>query len=94
MELYILTGILFLTQLGDWYSTRTILNKGGIEQNPIAKRLMEIFTMDGFLFVKTVGVTAIGYWVGSQMWFALVGIIVFYCFILMHNWKSMPASGR
>ena len=89
MELYILTGILFLTQLGDWYSTRVILNRGGREQNPVAKRLMDLLSIDGFLFVKTVGVTAIGYWVGSQMWFALVGIILFYVFVLMHNWKSL-----
>ena len=81
--------LLAVLQLGDWYSTRTILNRGGREQNPVAKKLMDLLSMDGFLFVKTVGVTAIGYWVGSQMWFALVGIILFYVFVLMHNWKSL-----
>ena len=92
MELYILTAILFLTQLGDWYSTRTILSKGGVELNPVAKRLMDVFGMDGFLSAKTVVVTALGYYVGSQQWWLLVGLIVFYVFVVIYNWRSMPGS--
>lgn len=90
MTLYILTAILFLTQLGDWYTTRTILSKGGVELNPVAKKLMDEFGMDVALSLKTILVTAAGYWIGSQEVWLLVAVILFYVFVLIYNWRSMP----
>ena len=83
-----LVGILALTQALDWYSTRTILNRAGREQNPIARRLMELMGVDGFLCIKAVTVSAVGWFILPWPWLVAL-LIVFYAGVLAHNWKSL-----
>ena len=78
-----------ITQALDWYSTRRILGKGGIEQNPVAKWFMDRMTVDGFLGAKAVAVTGIGYWLSGPYTALLVLLIVFYAGVLAYNWKSL-----
>ena len=85
-----LTLALAALQLLDWFSTRTILNRGGIEQNPVAKKLMALLTMDGFLGTKAFAVTVLGYIAGLQYLHLLFGIVVIYIAVVAHNWRSMP----
>ena len=88
--LYILIFILFLLQLIDSYTTRMVLNNGGVEMNPIAKKLMNIFTINGYLAGKGVVVTALGYFVGKENLWILVGICTWYGFWMYHNWTQLP----
>lgn len=83
-----LVAALSITQLLDWYSTRTILNKGGFEQNPVANKAMSIVGVDTYLFVKTVAVTAVGWYISPYPW-ALALLVAFYMYVIVHNWKSM-----
>ena len=86
-----ITIALFVLQLLDHYTTRTIINNGGRELNPIMAKAFEIFGMDEALAIKTIAVTALGYWICSVgYWAATAGLCVFYVFILIHNWRSMP----
>jgi hypothetical protein len=83
------TLVFFALQLADWYSTRTILAKGGREQNPVARALIGILGVDGFLGAKTVAATAVGYWIGSQVIYFLAVLICLYFIVVRHNWRSM-----
>ena len=80
---------LAITQALDWYSTRRILGKGGIEENPVAKWFMDRMTVDGFLGAKAVAVTGIGYWLSGPYTALLVLLVVFYAGVLAYNWKSL-----
>ena len=80
---------LAVTQALDWFSTRRILGKGGIEQNPVAKWFMDRMTMDGFLGTKAVVVTGIGYWLSGPYPWLVALLIVFYAGVVAYNWKSL-----
>ncbi len=89
-NLYLVTFLIALSQLLDWYSTRTILGRGGYEQNPVASKGMKLLGVNGYLGVKSVVVTVLGYFAGTQsLWLALTILLVFVG-VLVHNWKSMP----
>ena len=89
MTLLSLTAILFALQLLDWWSTRTIINKGGYEQNPVMKKLFGEFGMDITLGMKTIVVTGLGYFAGEQEPIALALIVGIYLTVIVHNWKSI-----
>lgn len=86
---YVLVAILFLEQLGDWYSTRTILNKGGVEQNAIMATVFKLIGVDTALAIKTIVVPILGYVVGIQSIYVLIGLVLLYVWVLYHNWKSL-----
>ena len=83
----ILTFIVLLTQLGDWYTTCNIINKGGHEQNPVAKWFMSKITMDGYLAAKTIIITGIVYFCPYNI-LAIANIMI-YTWVLWHNSRSM-----
>jgi hypothetical protein len=83
------TLVLFALQLADSYSTRMILSKGGVERNKIAKTLMGMFGVTGFLTIKTFGVSAAGYWIGTQNIYLLATVICWYFIVVRYNWRSM-----
>ena len=85
-----LTILLALLQVGDHYTTRTIINNGGRELNPIMAKAFEHFGMKRTLIVKGIGVTALGYFIGTQSIELLAALVVFYIGIIIHNWRSMP----
>ena len=50
---------------------------------------MDRMTMDGFLGIKAVAVTGIGYWiVGPYPWLVVL-LVMFYAGVLAYNWKSL-----
>ena len=83
-----LVVVLLITQLLDWYTTRTILRNGGYEQNPVTKKGIELLGVDPFLGIKAVAVTGLGFYIGNV--FVLGGLVTVYVFVLVHNWRSMP----
>jgi hypothetical protein len=89
MEKTISVLILFALQLFDWYSTRTVLKRGGIEQNPIAAEGMKILGMDGFLGAKTVFVTCVGFYLSEVAPSLVWGLCAVYLYVALHNAKSL-----
>ena len=71
-------------QVADFVTTRIVLDRGGYEQNPVAVFFMEMLTVNGFLAVKTIVVTAIGYFV-----WLLAAITAVYAWVIHHNMKSI-----
>jgi len=81
--------ILGILGLMDCYSTRRIILAGGHEQNPIAKALMAVLGMDGFLSLKMVAMIVCGFYAPPIM----AGIVaVLYAAVMIHNWKSIPKA--
>jgi len=89
--IYILTLTFFILQLLDWYSTRTILNNGGKEQNPLMNFLFHLNkeNVDIVMCIKALLSTLIGYFIGVAIPICLVILIVIYLFVVIHNWKSL-----
>lgn len=87
--LYLLLIILFVEQLADWYSTRTILAKGGTEQNPVMAKLFAVLGVDVTLAIKTICTLAAGYYIGEQYIYGLILLILVYVWVLYHNWQSL-----
>ena len=79
-------------QVADFVTTRIVLDRGGHEQNPVAAFLMEILTVNGFLGIKSVVVTVIGYYVGQETIFMLIAIIAVYLSVIHHNMLSIKRT--
>jgi len=84
-----LTIILGVTQLGDLYTTRTILDKGGIEVNRLARKLMNVLTVDGYLALKAIITTVFGYYAGFAALPILVTLVVLYIFVVVYNIRQL-----
>ena len=89
MEIYILTFALFLLQLADWYSTFTVIKTGGYEQNPIMAEFFKRLGINTTLAIKTAMVTYLGLLIGQVNLLVLLGLVLFYVFVIIHNWKSL-----
>ena len=89
MELYLLSFAFFVLQLIDWYTTRTILKAGGYEQNPVMVFVFKYINVNVAMGVKTVILSALGYFVGQVYPIILVGFILYYSWVAYHNWKSL-----
>jgi hypothetical protein len=87
--IYILTLTLFILQCLDWYTTRTILNKGGCEQNPVIAFVFKYVDVDVTLAFKAILFTILGYFIGLEYTFLLVALIIFYTAVVIYNWKSL-----
>lgn len=84
----LLTFIFFLTQLGDWYTTRTAISKGGAEGNPIAKFFMKYLGIDGYLLVKVIATTSLVFFiVAPTSTIGTAGLIAFYIWVLYNNYS-------
>ncbi len=94
--IYILTILLLALQLLDWYTTRTILGRGGVELNPVMRRLFMEFDVDAILGIKALVVAAAGAWIGAQqvdyigsgLW-VLGGLCAIYAAVVMYNMRSL-----
>lgn len=83
--------MLFITQMLDWHTTRTILKRpGGQELNPVARWLMSRMTVDGFLAGKVVVVTGLGCAAGQYSPVPLMVLVALYIVVVSYNWRSMP----
>lgn len=87
--IYLLTFTFFILQCLDWYTTRTILKNGGYEQNPVMAFVFKYVNVDVALAVKTVLLTVSGYYIGSVLPLLLVGLIIVYLAVVIHNAKSI-----
>lgn len=105
MLLIATTLLLFVLQVLDTYTTTTIDDLDGIknndEQMPVTKWLFDHFGRNATLNVKTVAVTAAGYWLGSNrwlfgdvivegLWIELVLVMWYIVVVFGYNWRSMP----
>ena len=79
-------------QVADFVTTRIVLDRGGHEQSPVAAFLMEMLTVNGFLVIKSVVVTVIGYYVGQETIFLLIAIVAVYLSVIHHNMKSIKRT--
>jgi hypothetical protein len=87
--IYLLTFTFFILQLGDWYTTRTILKNGGYEQNPVMAFVFKYMNVDIVLCIKALVSTALGYLIGLEYPLILVGLIFVYFAVVIHNRKSL-----
>jgi hypothetical protein len=87
--IYILTLTFFILQLLDWYTTRTILKNGGYEQNPVMAFVFKYVNVDVALAIKAVLLAVIGYYIGLVLPILLVGLIIIYLAVVIHNGKSL-----
>jgi len=79
--------IVALLQAGDWYTTRTIIAKGGRELNPAIRWLMGKLGVDLALAVKTAAMMAIA----SHSVVACIPLVVIYSYACWHNAKALRA---
>jgi hypothetical protein len=90
MSLDILTALFALTQLGDWYTTRTILILGGREVNPLMNSLFKYFNIDLILVIKAIATTFAMYSIiipNSTLWAIICTI--YYVAVVWHNYKQV-----
>ena len=91
--IYLLTALIVGLQFVDYYTTRVILQRGGVELNPIVRVSMRVFGINLGLFVAKLwagGIIITGTYLG---WFeSITGIIVlgcvaiFYMTVVVHNY--------
>jgi len=84
-----LTVLLGLLQLGDLYTTRTILANGGTEVNRLARKIMNVISVDGYLVLKAIITTVFGYFAGFAALPVLITLVVLYVFVVVHNFKQL-----
>lgn len=84
----ILLGLVALLQAGDWYTTRTIISKGGREYNPLIRWLMGKLGVDPALAVKTAAMMAVAYFGGIP---GCIPLIVIFAYACWHNAKALRA---
>ena len=87
--IYILSLTFFILQCLDWYTTRTILKNGGYEQNPVMSFVFKYVDIDVAMGIKAILLTLVGYSIGLVYPLLLVGLIILYLFVVIHNWKSL-----
>jgi hypothetical protein len=87
--IYILSLTFFILQALDWYTTRTILKNGGYEQNPVMVFVFKYVDINVAMGIKAILLTLVGYAIGLVYPLLLVGLIILYLFVVIHNWKSL-----
>jgi len=87
--IYILTFTFLILQLLDWYTTRTILKNGGYEQNPVMAFVFKYVNVDVALAIKSVLLSILGYYIGLTIPILLIGLIIVYLAVVIHNGKSL-----
>jgi hypothetical protein len=89
LHTYFCSFLTFLLQLADWYSTYIVIKKGGYEQNPIMAEFFKRLGINTTLAIKTAMVTYLGLLIGQLNLLILLGLVIFYIFVIIHNWKSL-----
>lgn len=83
----ILLAILTLLQLVDGWTTYRIIKRGGSEKNPVVKKLIEKFGLyTGLVIAKSFAVVMfiVLLLLSTPTWI-LLGVIVFYVWVAVHN---------
>lgn len=84
----ILTILFAITQLGDWYTTRTAIARGAIEANPVARFFMKYVGIDGFMLAKGIATSLLVFFVLAPISESgTIALIAFYVWILYNNYN-------
>ena len=88
----ILLVVFVLLQMLDFYTTKTILDAGGIERNPVMRWLnARLGVEEALLLAKVLAIAAGGviyFYAVSE--FVLLALDVLYVGIIVYNQRSMP----
>ena len=84
-----LVALLFALQIGDWLTTRRILALGGVEKNPIIRKLISAVGSHLALLIKTVAVMAIGLALTFLPWPFLAVLCAMYAWVVWSNWRVL-----
>ncbi len=79
---------LAVLQVGDFYTTTTILKNGGRELNPVMRKLFDLLGVELAMVIKGVGAVVMAYYVLPVEY--LVPLVVLYCAVVAFNFRSMP----
>ncbi len=89
-----LTLTLLVTQILDWYSTRTvILNGTGQEGFTVSKWFLKYLQVDVYLALKAAAVTGAGYVIGTYSMELLMADVAWYGLVLINN-AMLMATGK
>jgi hypothetical protein len=91
-ELFLFVVLVILQGLDIW-TTKTILDNGGKELNPVMRFLMEkIGVMKALFLMKIMLVIVVGYGVfTSTLSLILLGLVcILYAIVVASNWKHLP----
>lgn len=89
-----LMTLLAITQYLDFYTTKYILAKGGVEYNPIIKKSMSIFGVVPTLIVKGFAVLWIGYELSTLSTIGLAVLVLLYIGVIIHNLNQMKKENK
>jgi Domain of unknown function (DUF5658) len=78
---------LAILQVADWYTTRTILARGGYEANPIIKKLMSWLGVDAALAIKGALLLGLGYFYCDTTSVTVMAVI--YVAVIVNNVRVM-----
>lgn len=85
MYLLVALGVL---QIADWYTTISILERGGRELNPVMRKAMEIFGEEPALAIKGIIVMLCGFCLITHVfWLAL--LVIIYVLVVAWNTKEL-----
>lgn len=85
MYLLVALGVL---QIADWYTTISILERGGKELNPVMRKAMELFGEEPALAIKGIVVLLCGFFLMQHVfWLAL--LVIIYVLVVAWNTKEL-----
>ena len=85
----ILLGLLVLLQVLDFYTTKKIIEHGGVEYNPLVAFGMKHLGRDAFLILKGFIVVYIG-WELLQLSPVALGVLaLLYSLVILNNWNAI-----
>lgn len=85
-----LLAILIALNIADVYLTLRILKQGGVEKNPFLKYFIEHYgEPEALVGIKVViFLFLLAVW-SHVTWHLLVGLNLFYVWVVWHNWKQL-----
>lgn len=84
--------VLVLLQLADYWTTSTLLRRGGEELNPVLNWLFRRFAAKRVLIVYKSGIAVAAAWLAYAgfVWLLAV-LVVLYAWVVWHNVQQIPS---
>jgi hypothetical protein len=82
-------AILFIIlNAADWWTTRRLIESGGIERNPLMVPILDRFGFAGLAVVKVAMVVPV-VWLSLtyNLWWALAPLCAVYSYVVWNNWR-------
>lgn len=90
--IYALAVLIAILQFADYWLTLRILNRGGVELNPVMAKLMSLFGRQAGLIIGKLGAAVLILAGAYQGWFdsefglvALMGLVGLYLWVVWNN---------